>query len=426
MTEIEVAEGFVRAEGREPEQAARALIEDALDDSDVNEPDFAFLFCSPAFTLDRFIPAVDEALGSGVEWVGCTTAGEISSRGPSDDSAVILIIQSDGMQFNTGVGRKTYDEPVQAGKTAAEGAWTSSLSESENDTLLFSVMAGETLVNMGTEFGVVKGIYRHVPAGTRLVGGSAGDKLRGETTYQFCNGEIYDDAVVITAMESDLPIVTGQEHGFKEKVASGMVTAVDGRVVKEINGEPAARFYADAVGVDLAELQKLYDFPLSSKIIQAARYLKYTVEGKDPLKIQRIFNYAMEYTMAEEMGSGRMRIVTPIQVTDDDGVLLTTTVRENQPIHIVTGKTEDIIAAGKDAFSGLSEDHDTAFAIVTDCVSRHRTLEPDEKDEEVKKLNGFLQCPLAGFYSYGEIGGLETDLYTFSSQTVSGFAVRRD
>ncbi|MFB6208109.1 MAG: FIST signal transduction protein [Candidatus Nanohaloarchaea archaeon] len=367
MGDISVGEGFTRIEEHDGAEAGKKLFADASEG--MNQIDFGFLFCSSEFDIEEMASSLqDEMDERDAEWVGVSTAGEISNAGSTMDSAVLLLVGSDGLEFRTAVSRDIHREPVESGREAAREAVDDSFLESDRDRILFALMSGLTQKWEGVEFEILKGITAEI--GT------------------------------------DIP----------------MVSEAEGRVIKKISGKPAAEFYAGAIDKDVGDLKKMYDMPLGETLKAMGRYFRLKLKGENPLKIQKIFQYSLENSIAEEISPGNFRVITPLSVTGDNGIMMTSRVEENQSIHVVRGERENIINAARDAFDEMDPEKDNPlFGIVSDCTCRNQLLKDEEKQEEVNKLRSFLGCPVVGFYGYGEIGGKGEEFSTFKNQTVSGF-----
>ncbi|MDY6777959.1 MAG: FIST N-terminal domain-containing protein [Candidatus Nanohaloarchaea archaeon] len=421
-----VGEGFVHSEQYRSRKAARELVEDAF--SDMEEADFGFLFCSPSFRLDTFIDELDRQLhGRCDDWVGCTTAGEISYRGSTEGGAVLLLVSSDNISFTSAAAFNVFESPEEAGSTAADELVEQGFPSEQQDNLVATFIAGLSQQHEGKEFEILQGITSSIGTGIPVVGGSAGDDLALDGTHQFYNGMIYSDAVVLVGISTDLTIHTGQAHGLEKTIASGVINETDGREIISISGQPAAEFYADAIGQDVEDLKKLYDMPLGETISKSLHYLFLKLTGKQPIKIQRVFQYSLEKPFAEQVSSGEYRIITPISITDRNGIIISTSLEENTPVHVIEGEKQGIIDAGKEAFSHIDlKQQETLFSIVVDCTCRNQLLDRSEREREVAAIRNTLQCPVAGFYGYGEIGGAEDTFCTFKNQTVSGFVVTQE
>lgn len=406
MAGTNVGEGVVHVEEVDGHDAAEQLVEAALQDGGMESPDFGFLFCSPRFDVEEVVSGVHDALSEyGTEFVGGTTSGELSKAGSTFGSAVLLLVDSDEMSFFTGYADGLHDDPVAAGEHAIDTAITDAYLQSDRYRAVFTVMAGLTATQPGVEFKVLEGLSRRLGTDIPVIGGSAADDMRLDQTFQFLNGQVFEDAVVVAAIESDLPIRVGQEHGMNTKLATGVITAVDGKVIREISGRPAAEFYADAIGTTVEDLQDTFEAPSG-------------------IELQNVFRYALEKTLADEITPGNLRLFTPIAVTEDGGLDITVELSENTSIYVVEGEDADIISAGRDAFAHISTDEERPiFGVMSDCTCRNTGMGPENAAKEVEQLRDFLQCPVVGFYGYGEIGGTDEAFCTFKNQTISGFVV---
>ena len=84
-----------------------------------------------------------------------------------------------------------------------------------------------------------------------LIGGSAGDDLRFETTTLISNGRVASDCAVILLAATDLPFQVFKTENFEPTGEKLVVTASDPdrRIVREFNAGKAAEEFASAVGV---------------------------------------------------------------------------------------------------------------------------------------------------------------------------------
>jgi hypothetical protein len=89
-----------------------------------------------------------------------------------------------------------------------------------------------------------------------VVGGSAGDCLDFQRTYVYWDGRFTSDAAVLVVAATPLPLMEFKTQHFAATEARLVVTDADPdrRLVREINGRPAAEEYARLLGVDVAEL----------------------------------------------------------------------------------------------------------------------------------------------------------------------------
>src|SRR5262249_28332011 len=85
-----------------------------------------------------------------------------------------------------------------------------------------------------------------------IAGGSAADDGRLQTTHVFADGEAITDAAVVLLMRLGVPFSILKTEHLVPTAEKFVVTSVDstGRLVHELNGRPARKEYARALGVD--------------------------------------------------------------------------------------------------------------------------------------------------------------------------------
>lgn len=409
-------EAVVRKSEADGAEAGRKLSEKLSENYD-----FGFLFVSPSFSDVRSLVSEFNENASVEDFIGCTTYGEISSEGPTDDAAVFLGIKSEKVDFQVGSADEGYENPKSAGKSALMEAKWENFPEEQKDNLVYTLTPGHVLNKSGRDTEVLKGLLSIVNS-IPVVGGKSGDGFKMSETLQFVNGDISSDNVVVAAVSSELPIETGQEHGLKDKIATGVVKEVDGPIIKKIGNKDAAQFYADEIGVERSELSKLFDVPLRKKLLLLPSIIASKVKGKDLELPQKVLEYSYQYTFADEVG-GELRVVTPFRVTDEGGLNINAEVSENEVIHIVEGEEEDIISAAGETFTD-EEASNALFAVLNDCTVRNQVMGEEQLKKEVSQAREKINGPVIGFYGGGEIGGGNKKLCTVENNTVSGFLIR--
>lgn len=388
------------------DKAADKLFEEAVESENLDDLDLGILFCSSNFDLEAIVGRLGYLVQKrGGELVGGTTAGEISSKGASIDSAVFMAIESDKTEFQVGFSEDVWESTQEKGKIAAIRATKDNFFVTDKNKAIFALPPGFTSDRPAVEFKILNGISKEIDSGIPIAGGSTGDNLALEENYQFHNQDILSKACILVAMRTDYRIISGQEHGLSDKVKTGVISETDKNIIREINGKPAAEYYADAVGKEVETL-------------------KDTFENEVGTELQNIFMEALDMTLGEELNSGRIRALTPVQVTEEHGIYTTVEPKENNSIHIIEGDRDEIVNAARDSFPSL-EDLEPKFSMVSDCAIRSAAMDLEDMEEEISKLAERIDCPLIGFYGYGEIGGKES-YCTNNNQTVSGILVAEE
>lgn len=419
MSSVSVGEAYVDSSETSSSEAGKKLVQEALADGDMEDADFGFLFTSVEFSIKKLVSSIDEEMEEiDADWVGGTTAGEISAEGSTTGGAVLMLIKSDAVDFHAASAQGIHDKPEEVGRKIAEGL--EEHREEENETAIFTLMSGLTIDRKGVEFEVLEGVTEVFGTEVPLVGGSAGDDIRLWKTYQFHNGDVYDDGIVTVLINSENEVVTGQEHGLKNELATGVINETEDREIKKINGTAAAEWYADAIGVEVSDLKKTMDASLKEKLAGIARFIGMKLRGKDTIMPKKVLEYTLESSLALEIGGHKYRTIVSYDVTDDNGLLASTHINENQSVKVVEGDKEDIIKAGKNAFDAQN----ATFGIVTDCSCRNLVMNDEELEKEVKEMREGLNAKIAGFYGMGEIGG--DKMCTVNNNTVSGFLIKEE
>jgi hypothetical protein len=94
-----------------------------------------------------------------------------------------------------------------------------------------------------------------------FVGGSAGDNIAYQRTWVFADGAIESNACALMVLELVAPHVVLKTCNYVATERTVVVTKAVGRVVLELDGEPAAPYYADAIGTSADKLAFLDFMP---------------------------------------------------------------------------------------------------------------------------------------------------------------------
>ena len=95
----------------------------------------------------------------------------------------------------------------------------------------------------GHEELVILGIQDVIGSDVPIAGGSSADNEVTGNWQQFSNGQLFTDAVVVTAMYPSVSTHFAFHSGYSPTTFTGTVTRAEGRTLHEINGRPAAIVY---------------------------------------------------------------------------------------------------------------------------------------------------------------------------------------
>jgi len=222
-----------------------------------NNMTLVVFFCSAEYDLD--ILALEmQRLFADVQLIGCTTAGEIGPAGYRDHSISGASFPSDHFTATCGrIDELQQFEPVQAQSLA--------------QNLLQRLESLEPRADPSNSFGflLIDGLSVREEPVTRtlqnafgelpLVGGSAGDGLRFGKTQVYSDGVFHTDSAVVALVTTRVPFTIFKTQHFEPTNQRIVVTAADAehRVVREIDGLPAAERYARFVGTDVQSLDPM-------------------------------------------------------------------------------------------------------------------------------------------------------------------------
>ena len=222
----------------------------------VTQPNLALVlfFCSSEYDLDTLAAEISR-LFLAVQVIGCTTAGEIGPSGYREQSLAGASFSADVCTVATGHIDELANFEISRGHAFCKNL----LSELEGNipplnsgnTFAFLLVDG-----LSVREEPVARSFQDVLGKIPLVGGSAGDGLNFGRTYIYVDGSFHTDNASLTLINTPLPFKAFKTQHFVATDQRLVITKADPaqRVVKEINGLPAAEEYARMVGVDMKNI----------------------------------------------------------------------------------------------------------------------------------------------------------------------------
>ena len=212
--------------------------------------------------------------------------------------------------------------------------------------------------------------------GVTVTGGLAGDADRFEATWVMANGPARRNQVVLVGLYGDLRVKNVFCTGWTEFGAERVVTRSEGKVVHEIDGQPALELYKKYLG-DLASSLPASGmrFPLSITTKPSGHTLTRTLLAVD--------EKAQSLTFAGEVPQG-------------------------STCRLMRTNLDHLIDTVDRASEGVVPDRDhPALCLVFTCLGRRIVLGQmvDEELEAAQRRLG-SHVLMTGFYSYGELGPL--------------------
>lgn len=368
---------------------------------------FLVLFASPKYDAKKLMSAYNKLPKTkDVSMIGCTTAGEFSDSGFSKDGLVCFALSSNYVRAASSVVQKLSNNPKEKGKKCVKDAYKKLNIKFSLASAAYLNKSPMSMINYKPVFimplldglfsrpeDVMDGVLEAGGSFTPIIGGVAGDNGHFVKTYQFCNGKVYTDSLVLLAINSDLKVGFGYSHGYSKTNKKAVVTKAKGRFVYKINNNNAFEEYAKLIGVSGDELKKNW----------TNLTVKYPLAVRD-LRDGALMKFAMSFTK-----SGALSCAADIPM--DSTVVLMKSKKKT----IVQATTSAIDEAIKNADSSS-----IAGGLFFDCVCRGLVLGDKGLEANAALIKKYLKTPFAGFNTYGEEGyfGIKNSSTVHHNETV--------
>jgi hypothetical protein len=379
------------------EEAGKEVSEGAMAELDGDQADFAVVFCSPEYDIEKLLDTIKKE--TGVEKLtGCTSAGNFTERDVRDQGTVSLaLIRSDDMKFFTGIESGISESPEDAVTEIAENLPR----QVEDHPHLAGINLHDGLQGVGEAVSQ----FAYLQTGVPFAGGSAGDEGNLEATYVFTEEAVMEDAVALTLMASKKEFGFGVGHGHEPISDELQVTEADGSTVHELDGRPAFEVWREEVK-DLAE----EEFDASMDEMAGDQELLTAALTRYELGIQFGDQYKVRWpglTAGTYEDEGPMEFAVQISEGSKMRIMSTDKDLEIESPREVMRSARDRV---EDGHSG---------AIIFECFC-HAQILGDDFPEAVDGMAEELGKPMAGFESYGEVCQTQqVDLRGYHNTTTS-------
>lgn len=333
----------------------------------VEQPDMALVifFCSSEYDLEVLAEEM-KRLFAGIQVVGCTTAGEIGPAGYRDHSLTGASFPASSFNAVSGrIDRLQQFEIASCQAIAQEllQRLESHAPQADTDNSFALLLIDGLSVREEPVTRALQSALGKLP----LFGGSAGDGLNFGKTHVYFDGGFHTDSAVLILITTPLPFRIFKTQHFVPTDQRVVVTEADAehRIVKEIDGLPAAEAYA--------------------------RLVETNVQNLDPLR------FAASPVVVLIDGTNYVR---SIQKANPDGSLtFFCAIEEGLVLRVARGV--DLVENLEHAFAGIqSAIGPPQLVIGCDCILRKLEISQRGLTDRVEPL--FLDNNVIGFNSYGE------------------------
>ncbi len=340
-------------------------------------PSLAFAFVSPSFPLTRIMDTFRE---QNIRLFGSSSGGEIlfdeRENHIGEKSAVVMFTDIPADSFRLHFLPQGTLTPLALGARLGEKAAASFRHP--------SVVVGASGILMDGQ-ALVEGIVSRTSEKMPLFGGLAGDDGLFEKTFIFTEKAITDKGAMALVFNQNKMELSGMTvSGWVSLGAEFTVNKADGNTVFEINGQNALDMYMDYLNVKEEDLPSIgIEYPFMVKKADGTSVLR-AITGIDKEKRSLVF-------------AGSVPAGATVSFSTSPGFEIMENTREKIITFHKNNKRADLL-------------------LLFSCIARHIALGP-LISTEIKLASIKWKKPLAGFFTYGEIGNNHQGTGSFHNQT---------
>ncbi len=343
------------------------------------QPTLVIIFASPAMGLEALRVLFNK---NNIQIIGASTAGEIGNTAIQGAGISLLLLDPPTSHFKIIQREANYESSPEIGVQIAQVAQT--YFKNPAFIMVFSMnICGDTMID---------GISKTLNGYPSIFGGMAGDDMKMKESYTFSNEKVSSNSVTVLILDNDKIAVEGMAlSGWQPIGLENKITKANNNIIHEINEEPALdvvkRYFGDYFANSLNE---------DSLSLGIAQY---------PLQIIREDSYVLRAALDSNESDGSLLMAGPVTTGD------------SFRFSIAPGfeVVEDTIQGFKDF---AKEKPEADALLMFSCVARHMSIGP-MIEEEIEGIYNVWQKPMAGFFTYGEVGQQSTGTSHFYNETCS-------
>jgi len=352
-------------------------LEDALKSG--ISPDFAIVFASVRTDYQILL---DKLYESGIPVIGASTCGEIlfndERNNILEESIILILAETKSKAFEIEFFEKTEENSYLAGLEA--GKWGKNRFR---NPIFLTLLSG--LKSDGEKF--IKGLKESATDEVKVFGGLAGDDSLFKETFVFYNNNSINNGAAVLLLDGDKFESDGiSTSGWIGLGAEKKITRSEGNVVYTIDDEPAMEVYK--------------------------KYLD--------IKDEDLPGIGVEYPLLVYRDNGTNVLRAVLQVNKENkSLIFAGTVEEGSTVKFSSSPGFEVIEQTKKEISLKWKSNNTAEIIfIFSCMARHLAMGPNI-EEEIKIAYQLWQVPIAGFFTYGEIGVNYKGICDFHNETLA-------
>ena len=366
------------------EKNTKAALEAAWGEisAEMPNPSWLVLYASVTHKGDALVETL-AGLAPGVKLHGGSSClGAMTTDGfHSHDGTGIALWAIDDPDGDYGVGSAAIeDAPRKAGAAAISAAIADAGRFGQPPDLVW--LTGVPGCEEELLLGIQDVIGAHVP----IAGGSSADNTVAGNWEQYTHNKASKNTVVVSALYPSKPVHLAFHSGYSLTETRGIATRVEGRVLYEIDGRPAAKVYDE----------------WSGGTVTAA-----LAEGGNVLADTTLYPLARQ--VGEDDSLPYHRLIHPDGVTADGALTLFANLVEGDEIVLMEGTQQSLVRrAGRVATAALDAGEisaeNIAGALVVYCAGCMLTVQDQMSDVAASVAEALEDKPFIGTFTFGEQG----------------------
>ncbi len=340
-------------------------------------PDFVLVFGTSGYDQEMLLRGVRSVTGA-ARVSGCSGEGVIAGADSDerDRAVAVCAFRSETIRFRPFLASGYHADPAACARTLADFV-RNVRDETPRALLLFP----DGL--LGNCSRLLETLESELPPGIPVLGGTAGDAMIFERTWQYLDGTAETDSVAAVLVTGNVEVRFQVSHGCQTLGLDRVVTEADGGWLRTIDNRPAWSVFREFLDGDPEDLN---------------------AEGIAHL------------SLAEELRRDGSKIIhTPLQLDRETGALFFPGggIAAGTRVRIARRDPDSIRESARicaQTLTGTNPEVKPAFVLQFDCAGRGRLMfGPCAADEIVRPLQSILgpAVPWIGFHTFGEIAPIE-------------------
>jgi len=361
-------------------EAGKEVAQSALNQLNQRSPSLALLFSSAGYDQKELLRGITEVLPN-VPMVGCSGEGVICSDTGSDEGSTavtLMLFSGKGLSLYPLIAKGLKKNSYRCGEEIAKSV--NELPNNGMDTLL---LFPDSMTANTTE--ILDALEKELKRSVMILGGTSGDMMKFKQTFQYYNGEVFEDVLVALYITGKYNIDYLVSHGCEEIGLEQVATKTEANKIVEIDGRPAWECFRE-----------------------------YLPGNPEEFKAEDAFHLCLgELHHLEKTCNDQLIIRMPVGLDKKRGaVQFSVEIPEGSAIHFTRRDPQVIAQKVIQAFKELLDRNKGKKPLVVfqfDCAGRGRVLYGNNFNQEViRPLQAMLDpnVPWIGFHTYGEIAPL--------------------